>query len=104
MQTKFQSSILINNKLFWKGGPSAPQKGRIAAHVRVNPNVGISFFSIYAYKISALYLDKQKSGAFGPKRGPFRGPGGVNPYICISMDFIWYEQYAYQILIFYLDK
>ena len=91
MQTKFQSSILINKKKNLKGGPSVPQKGRNAAHVRVNPNVGISFFSIYAYKISALYVDKQNSGAFGPTRGPFRGPGGVNPHICISFYSILYE-------------
>ena len=73
------------------GRPSAPQKGRIAAHVGFNPNVGISFFSIYAYKISALYLDKQKSGAFGPTRGPFRGPGGVThtyTYHCIPFCMI----------------
>ena len=104
MHAKFQSSILINKKVLKRWGPSALQKGRFAVHMRVNLHVCISFFSICSYQISALYLDKQKSGAFGPTQGPFRGPGGVNPYMCISCYSILYEQYGYQILIFYLDK
>ena len=98
MHTKFQSSILINKIVLKKGGgegPSAPQESRFAAQVRVNPDVGIYFLSIYAYKISALYLDKQKGGAFRHTQEPLCGPGGVNPYICISLYFILYKQYAY---------
>ena len=46
----------------------------------------------------------KKSGAFGTMLGPFHGPGEVNPHICISLYFILFEQYAYQISVFYRDK
>ena len=75
--------------------PFAPRKGRFNGHWGVDPHICISFYSIYAYQISAFYLDKQKSGAFGPAKGPFRGPEGVNPHICISLYLILYEHYAY---------
>ena len=61
---KFQASILMNKKSFEKGGPSAPRKGRFAAHSRVNQHTCISFYSIYAFEISTFHLDKQKSAAF----------------------------------------
>ena len=96
MHTKFQSSILINKKVLKRGGgPSVFQKGRFAVHMRVNSPVCISFFSIYSYKISALYLDKQKIGAFGLTQGPFHGPGWVNPYKCISLYSNLYEEFVY---------
>ena len=86
MLTKFQSSILINKKVFKKGGPSAPQKGRIVAYVRVNPNAGLSFFSKYAYKISTLYLDNKKVEPSAPREARFVALGGLThtyAYDCI---------------------
>ena len=76
-------------------GLQPPRKGRVAVPRRINKHISISFSSIYAYQISAFYLEKQKSGAFGPMQEPFCGPEGVNPHICISLYLILYEQYAY---------
>ena len=45
---------------------------------------------MYAYQISAIYLDKQKNRAYGTMLGPFHGPGGgggltrTYAYHCIS--------------------
>ena len=57
--------------------------------------VYISFYSIYAYQILDLDLNNQKLGAFGPMPGPFRGPWGVNPHICISLYSSLNEYYTY---------
>ena len=58
-----------------------PKKGCFAVHRRVNSPVYISFSFIYAYQISDFYLDNRKCGAFGPMRGPFQSPGGINTYL-----------------------
>ena len=71
------------------GGLRPPTKGRLAVHRRVTLHVYISFHSIYAYKISDFHLNNQKRGAFVLMPGPFPDPGGVNPYICISLYFIF---------------
>ena len=88
MHTKFQLSILIF-KHFLKGGGGGgvrhPTKGRIAVHRRAKLNVYISFKFKYAYQISELHLNNKKRGTFGPMPGLFTGPGGVSPYICISL-------------------
>ena len=92
-------------KTFEKGGgPSAPTNGHFAVPRRVNLHVYISFCSIHAYQISDFHLNNQKRGAFSPMPGPFPGPEGVSPYICISFYSILYEYYAYQISTFYLHK
>ena len=76
MRTKFKVSIYIKKKV----GPSAPRKGHFATPRRVNPYICIPLYFIlyeqYANQISAFYLDKQKSGAFGPTQGPLHGPKG----------------------------
>ena len=65
----------------------SPPKGPFCGPYQSQPTC-ISFFFIYAYQISALYLDKQKSGAFGPTQGPLHGPKGelthTYAYHCIS--------------------
>ena len=52
MQTKFQRSILINDKILKIGGLRPPTKGRFAVHKRFSLHVSIYFSSIYAYQIS----------------------------------------------------
>ena len=79
MPIKFQPSILINKKNVKLGGGglwhnSASCKDYFGAQSVVNQHICISLYSVYTYQISAFYLDKQKSGAFGPTQEPLRGP------------------------------
>ena len=77
----------------WGRGRSALRKSHFAAHRGVNPHICISVSSIYVSQISALYLDKQKSGAFGFPHGPLLGPGGkgeganTHVYMCRCIPF-----------------
>ena len=67
---------------------------------------------IYAYhftpymrtKFQLSILINKKVGPSAPRKGRFTALRWVNLHICISLYFISYEQYAYQISIFYLDK
>ena len=43
-------------------------------------------------------------GPSAPSKGRFAAPWGVDPQIYISLDSNLYEQYAYQISAFQLDK
>ena len=103
MPIKNQPSILMNKKSCEMGKPSAPRKGRFVVHRGVDPRICMSLYSIYAYKISSFYLDKQISfekGSLRPPHGPRRGPYKLQPtYMHIIL-----LQYAYQISAFCLDK
>ena len=53
------------------------------------------------FKVSIFI--KKKVGPSALRKGHFATPRRVNPYIRISLYFILYEQYTYQISIFYFD-
>ena len=55
-------------------------------------------------KFQVSILINQKMGPLAPRKGRFMALMSADPHICISLCFILYEQYAYQISIFYLDK
>ena len=72
----------------------------------------VELTNIYAYhctpythtKFQLSILINKKVGPSAPRKGRFAARRGVNPHICISLYFILYEHYAYQISTFYLDK
>ena len=104
IHTKFQAFILINKKVFKRGGLMPPTRAVTRPKGQLTHMYANHFTPYMPTKFLLSIVINKKSGAFGTILGPFHGPWGVNPYICISLYSILFEQYAYQILTFYLDK
>ena len=105
IHTKFQAYILINKKVFKWGGLMPTTRAVKRPKGELTHMCANHFTPYMPTRFLLSIVINKKSGAFGAMLGPFHGPGGVNPHICILLYFVLLTHiYVYHCIPFYMNS